>query len=338
MRRNRAVRAADRCRGWCTPRPTHYSQQPRGRIRAFARAAGPLRDRRRGDGRPGLGQHQAPDVLPVSEPLRVAMLTPASGRRCGAEPSGWCTRSRSGLHRARPRARPSSPATPAARGAATRRACPSCACRGRPTTGCSRRELEDHLTHVPLSYAALRARAPRRRARLVPDRRTGRGALARARPAARPCTPTWASPTTSGSCGSAGACEITLRALAGRRRDRRAQPRTRAASSGAGSATTRPSSRRPVDVDDLQRPARERTEPSRPSCAPPRSSEPPQARRPAACARWPLVRREHPRARLLLNRPRDATASRVAAGGRRRRARRHGRPRRARAAVRDRPG
>jgi glycosyltransferase involved in cell wall biosynthesis len=163
-----------------------------------------------------------------------------------------------------------------------------------------RRGLEDHLTHLPGSYAALRAgRFDIAHAWYPTD------ALAAARWRGRTGRPAVHSymgiPTHLGLMWKRRRLEITLRAIAGCSITV-ALSRSAAEEFRHTLGIDPPVIPPPVDVDTF-RPGAARTEEPTVVCA--ASGADPRKRLDLLIRAWPRVRREHPRARLLMNRPAD---------------------------------
>ena len=174
----------------------------------------------------------------------------------------------------------------------------------RPPEGrLARRGLEDHLTHVPLGYRALRG-ATTTCVHALSHRRAAAGAGART---GRPAVLSYMGDpgTGAGSWRGARGWRSRAAARAGSRRDRRAQ---RAAADGLRALARRAAARDPPgrSTSPLSRPSppRARAEPTIVCAAVP--AEQPRKRVDLLVAAFALVRRERPDARLLLLRPRDA--------------------------------
>lgn len=167
-----------------------------------------------------------------------------------------------------------------------------------------RRRLEDYLTHVPLSYAVLRATRPDiAHAWFTTD------ALAAARyrrVSGRPAVHSYMGiPDHAGLHWKRKRLEITLRAI--ERTDVTVALSKHVASEfrrwlGYDAPVIPP----PVDTDTF-RPQGERTAEPTAVCAAALDEADGRKRVGLLIRAWPLVRREHPGARLLLNRPRSAT-------------------------------
>ena len=86
----------------------------------------------------------------------------------------------------------------------------------RPPDGRLRRRVyEDHLTHVPFAYAALRRGSDDDRPRPLPDRRSGGRPLGSSEQGGRSSSPTWESPTGRAWRARGGGSRSSSRVIAG---------------------------------------------------------------------------------------------------------------------------
>lgn len=165
-----------------------------------------------------------------------------------------------------------------------------------------RREFEDFMTHVPLSYAALRALRPDvAHAWFTTD---GLAAARYKKATGRPAVHSYMGiPDHAGLMWKRRRLQITLDVM-------RDTDVTVALSEHVASEFRRwlgydpPVIPPPVDVDFF-RPQGARTEEPTVVCAATLEDADDRKRAYLLVEAWPLVRREHPRARLILNRPRD---------------------------------
>jgi glycosyltransferase involved in cell wall biosynthesis len=183
----------------------------------------------------------------------------------------------------------------------------------RPPQGrLQRRGLEDYVTHVPLSYAALRVTRPD-----IAHAWFQTDALAAARygrVTGRPVVHSYMGiPDHRGLMWRRRRLQITLRAIEG-------ADVTVALSRHVADEFRRwlgvdtPVIGAPVDVDTF-RPGGERTEEPTAICAAALDAVDWRKRVPLLLEAWPLVRRERPGARLLLSRPRDPASAVAPADG-----------------------